>query len=108
MLRVAQAKRLRQCATHMRKDSGRGWLVGGMTLGVAMLCSPFFAAIVALLRLNNNVANAGIGDAQGAADGVGAALNSMATGLFLCPMGLLVLIVCIVLWRKTMPAQKTA
>jgi biopolymer transport protein ExbB/TolQ len=80
----------------------------GIVIGSILMLSPAIGLIISMLSMNRAFANlgqSGIAEPQALAQNVGNALLSTAAGLFLCPLGIVILVASIVWLMQSRPTQ---
>lgn len=81
----------------------RRLLIAGMVIGSLLTLAPLFGllgAVFGMTRAFKTLGQSGIADPQALSDGIGTSLLSTAAGLFVCPVGVVVLTLSLVFFFR--------
>ena len=84
-------------------NRNRKWLIGAI-FGALLTCAPLFGLLgtaLGMAKAFHALGKSGIADPQGVTAGVHASFIATAAGLVLCPIGIILLIVSLVLLIRT-------
>ncbi len=77
----------------------RGWLIAGIVAGVVLMLGPLWAmlgTVFGMMRAFVILGKSGVGDPVALSAGIGEVLMSTVIGFVACPIGIVLLIVCII------------
>ena len=82
----------------------RGWLIAGIVAGIVLMLGPFwglFGTVFGMMRAFAILGKSGIGDPSTLSAGIGEVLISTVIGLVACPIGIVLLVACIIQLDRT-------